>query len=441
MGKNHVRELALHLLTEWETGDRFINLVLEDERVAALSSKDRRFLTALLYGTVERLLTLDYYIEQLANRPLKNMAPHTRRVLRLGLYQLCFMDGVPDHAAVSETVALAGSRAERGFVNAIMRTAQRAPERLALPAGDVARRLSLTYSFPRSTVRHFLREYGEEMSEKILAAFNETQPLTLRVNTPRISRAALLTALREAGYAAEETVYSPVGIRLGESVDPTSLPGFAEGHFFVQDEASQIAVAALGACPGALVVDTCACPGGKSFGAAMDMGDRGTLYAFDLHESKLPLIEKGAARLGLSCVRPSVHDGENAKNELCNKADYVICDAPCSGLGVLGKKADLRYRGGERLESLPPLQQRILDAAAQYVRPGGALVYSTCTLNRAENEDVRAAFLASHPNFEAVPFSVGALEAPTGSCRLLPPVHQTDGFFIAKFKRKQDDAI
>lgn len=441
MGEVNTRKLALRLLTEWETGDKFINLVLEDARVRALPPLERRFLTALLYGTVERLLTLDYYIEKLANRPLKSMAPHTRRVLRLGLYQLCFMDGVPDHAAVSETVALAGSRAERGFVNAIMRGAQRAPERLLPPQGEVARRLSLTYSFPINTVRHFLQEYGEEMSERILASFNETQPLTLRVNTCRTNRAALLAALCDAGYPADATAFSPVGIRLRESVDPTVLPGFAEGHFYVQDEASQIAAAALGVQPGAVVVDTCACPGGKSFGLAIDMKDTGSLYALDLHESKLSLIEKGAARLGLTCIRAAVHNGENAKSELCGKADYVICDAPCSGLGVLGKKADLRYRGGERLESLPPLQQRILAAAAQYVRPGGTLVYSTCTLNRAENEDVRAQFLATHPSFSAMPFSVGDLKAPEGYCRLLPPVHQTDGFFIAKFKRKQDDAV
>ena len=278
--------------------------------------------------------------------------------------------------------------------------------------------------------------YGEEMSERILACFNETQPLTLRVNTCRTDRAALLSLLHEAGYEAEETVYSPVGIRMQASADPTALPGFAEGLFFVQDEASQLAVAALGAMTGATVIDTCACPGGKSFGAAMDMHNTGRLLSFDLHASKLPLIESGAARLGLTCIAAEEHDGEIAKTELYGKADYVICDAPCSGLGVLGKKADLRYRGAARLDLLPPLQDRILAAAATYVRPGGVLVYSTCTLNRAENEDVRERFLSTHPDFTAEPFAVSALSAPEGYCRLLPPVHHTDGFFIAKFKRK-----
>ena len=430
-----MRRLALRLLTEWETGDRFINLVMENEQAAALPPLERRFLTALLYGTVERLYTLDHYITVLTGRPLKHTAPHTRRVLRLGLYQLCFMDGVPDHAAVSETVSLAGSRAERGFVNAVMRRAQREPQLLLPPQGDTVRRLSLTYSFPPNVVRHFCRVYGEEMGERILASFIEAQPLTLRVNTCRITRAALLEKLQQAGFAAEETPYSPVGIRLRESADPTLLPGFAEGEFYVQDEASQIAVAALGALPGATVIDTCACPGGKSFGAAMDMHDSGRLYAFDLHESKIPLIEKGADRLGLSCIDASVHDGRIAKSELYGKADFVFCDAPCSGLGVLGKKADLRYRGEARLDSLPPLQGEILSAAASYVRAGGPLVYATCTLNPAENEDVRAGFLDQHPDFRACPFTVGSLMAEEGYCTLLPPVHGTDGFFIAKFKR------
>lgn len=441
MAAVNVRWLSLRLLGDWEREDKFINLILEDPQAAALPPAERRFLTALLYGTVERLITLDYYIERLAARPLKSMAPHTRRVLRLGLYQLFFMDGVPDHAAVSETVALAGSRAERGFVNAILRNARRMPERLAPPQGDAVQRLSVTYSFPPRLVRHFAAEYGEAMAESLLSSFNQTKPLTLRTNTCRISRATLLEKLAAAGYRAEETTYAPFGIRLAESVEPTALPGFAEGDFYVQDEASQIAVAALGACPGATVVDACACPGGKSFGAAMDMQNRGRLHALDIHESKLPLIESGAARLGLTCVTTAVHDGETAKNELCGKADHVICDAPCSGLGVLGKKADLRYRAADRLDSLPPLQGRILSAAAQYLCPGGTLVYSTCTLNRKENEAVCDAFLASHTEFALLPFSVGSFQAPMGYATLLPPVHGTDGFFIAKFIKKQDDRI
>ncbi len=439
MGETNVRALALRLLLSWESEDKFINLVLEDAEARRLPEEEKRFLTALLYGTVERRITLDYIITALAERPAQGLAPHTRCLLQLGLYQLLYMDGIPDFAAVNETVALAANRGERGFVNALLREAKRSPDRYALPdrAKDVATYLSLAYAFPRNLVRHLLREYGEETAEGMLSFFNRTQPLTLRVNTQKTTRSALLAMLREAGVEAEETVYAPNGIRLAASANPTALPGFEEGLFYVQDEASQIAVAALGATGAGLVIDTCACPGGKSFGAAMDIGAGGEVLSFDLHESKLPLITEGAARLSLSNIRAEVHNGEEPRADLLGKADRVLCDAPCSGIGVLGKKAALRHRAARRPD-LPDLQKRILFSAAKYVKKGGVLVYSTCTLNRAENEAVAEEFLAAHPQFAPTPFSVGGLNAEDGSITLLPPVHGTDGFFIAKFKYVQD---
>lgn len=437
MAEQNVRKIALRLLRRYEAEEQFVNLILADEAVRALSTEGRRFLTALLYGTVERLVTLDHVIASLAARGTDAMAPHTKNALRLGLYQLLYMDGVPDHAAVNETVALAGSRGERGFLNAMMRAAIRSPEKYAPPAreADPVRYLSLTYSFSEAVVRHFLSYLDVKETEALLSAFNETKPLTLRVNTEKTDRATLLAALRAAGYEATETPYAPCGIRLSASADPTVLPGFAEGLFYVQDEASQIAVAALDAQGAALAVDTCACPGGKTFGIALDMKNCGSVEAFDLHESKMSLIREGARRLGLSSVRASVHDGTLPLASLAGRADRVLCDAPCSGLGVLGKKADLRHRAACRTEELPPLQEKILAAAATYVRPGGTLMYSTCTLNPKENEGVARAFLAAHPDFCAVSFSVGELHAADGMLTLYPHVHGTDGFFVAKFER------
>ena len=245
MRETNVRALALRLLLSWESEDKFINLVLEDAEARLLPEEEKRFLTALLYGTVERRITLDYIITCLSGRPAQGLAPHTRGLLQLGLYQLLYMDGIPDFAAVNETVALAANRGERGFVNALLREAKRSPERYALPdrAKDVATYLSLAYAFPRNLVRHLLREYGEELCEGMLAFFNRTQPLTLRVNTKKTTRPALLALLREAGVKAEETGYAPNGIRLAASANPTALPGFAEGLFYIQDEASQIAAA------------------------------------------------------------------------------------------------------------------------------------------------------------------------------------------------------
>lgn len=441
-----VRKTALRLLITWETEERFINLSLSPGVTADLSEQERRFLTALLYGTVERALTLDYYIGKLAKREAASLSVHTRNLLRLGLYQLLYMDSVPAFAAVRETVALAAHAGERGFANAVLRAATRAPELLVAPPREknLLRHLSVAYSFPLATVRHLAAEYGREECEAMLRRYNEPAPLTLRVNTCRISRDALLDRLREAGVAAEATPYSSVGVRLSATADPTRLPGFHEGLFYVQDEASQVAVLAAEADrlpEGAVAVDTCACPGGKSFGLAMALGARGTVYSFDLHESKLSLITDGAARLGLSNIHAAVRDGRTPDPALRGAADCVLCDAPCSGLGVLGKKPDLRYRAVEEAAALPPLQEELLTAAATYVRPGGLLVYSTCTLNRAENSEVCARFRAAHPAYIPEDFCVGGLCSADGELTLLPHRHLTDGFFIARFRRAKESTV
>ena len=391
------------------------------------------------YGTVERLLTLDFWIARLTGKAADRLAPGTRALLRLGLYQLRFMDSVPDFAAIHETVALAAHEGERRFVNGVLRAAQREPARLTLPPveEDPTYALSVMYSFPTEIVALFLAQYGQKMTERLLAAFNETAPLTLRVNTKKTDREALLASLRKTGCRAEPTAFSPVGIRLFDTVDPTCLFGFADGLFYIQDEASQIAVAALGAEDAALAVDTCAAPGGKSFGMAVDM-EGGEVISLDLHASKLSLIASGAERLGLSDkITAREHDGTSPLASLLARADAVLCDAPCSGLGVLGKKADLRYRGGGRLSELPPLQKEILSSAAAYVKEGGALLYSTCTLHTAENEEVVRAFLAAHPDFSFEDFSVGSLSSHEGMLTLLPPIHGTDGFFVAKFRKNR----
>ena len=439
MAKDRVRGLAFRLLRAWEREDKYINLLLDSPMAAELTGEERRFLTALLYGTVERLLTLDFWILRLTGKTPDRLAPGTRALLRLGLYQLRFMDSVPDFAAIHETVALSAHEGERRFVNGVLRAAQRDPARLAFPAmeEDPVYALSITYSFPRTILELLLAQYGQEMTERLLAAFNETAPLTLRVNTKKIDRQSLLARLCEAGHRAEPTAFSPVGVRLLDTVDPTCLVGFDEGLFYIQDEASQIAVAALGAENASLAVDTCAAPGGKSFGMAIDM-QAGKVISLDLHASKLSLIASGAARLGLSDkITVGEHNGEVSLSSLVGRADAVLCDAPCSGLGVLGKKADLRYRAGDRLAELPPLQERILSSATAYVKEGGVLLYSTCTLHTAENEDVCRAFLQTHPDFSAEEFSVGTLTSRDGMLTLLPPLHGTDGFFMAKFRKKQ----
>ncbi len=432
--ENNPRRAVLSLLLSGEEKGGYANLALTEQKLAAYEGRDRGFITALFYGVIERRLTLDYYIGLLSKRSVESLTPSVHTLLRMGLYQLLFMEISP-HASVNESVSLAGSAAERGFVNAVLRAAVK--EKAALcpppPERDLVRHLSIAHSIPRPLVRRFLSLFGEEGCSALLRAFNTRPPLTLRVNTLKITKEELLSRLLAAGYTAECDPLSPVGLRVIGSAVPTALPGFSEGHFFVQDTASQLATLALSPTAGSRLLDACACPGGKSFGAALLMGDHGRIDAFDIHESKLSLITSGAARLGLSSLSVGVHD---AATPFTEKYDAVICDVPCSGLGVIAKKPDLRYRSDTGIDALPPLQASILRSAAAAVNPGGALLYSTCTLLPGENQEVFLNFLSENPDFTAEDFSVGPLHSEGGMLTLFPNIHGTDGFFMAKMRRK-----
>ncbi len=428
-----VRAAVHALLLRQEEGGGYANLMPRD---LPDDPRDRALLTTLFYGTVERRLSLDYYIGLLASRSAASLTPHTRALLRLGLYQLMFTDRIPAHAAVSETVALARDPGERGLVNAVLRAAAAHPERLTPPPAEreLVRHLSVKESMPRWIVKHFLAAYGEEEGAALLKALNRRPPLCLRVNTLRCEREALLARLREEGYEAEPDPLSAVGIRVAGAVLPAALPGYDEGLFYVQDTASQLAVEALDPRAGECLVDLCAAPGGKSFGAAMRMQGRGQILSFELHESKLSLIRDGAARLGVTLAAEAA-DSRAVKEALLGRADRVICDVPCSGLGVIAKKPDLRYREEAGARALPPLQRELLEVGARYLKPGGVLLYSTCTLAARENEDVVRAFLREREGYLAEDFTVGGLASQEGMLTLLPHRHGTDGFFIAKMRR------
>ena len=426
----NVRKSALSLLLAEEEKDGFANLLLSDA-VLARAGEDAPLLTALFYGTVERRLTLDYAIGTLAAREPSGLSPHTRNLLRLGLYQIYFMR-VPAHAAVDETVSLGESRGERALLNAVLRRASVTPLPLP-PEGRRARYLSVKHSFPLATVRHFISLYGEEETEALLSAFNRVSPLTVTANGKKTTREGLLSLFAREGIAAERTAYAAHSLRLAASAAPEGLPGFAEGLFLVQDEASALAAEALGACEGDRIVDVCAAPGGKILCAAASVAGKGEFFAFDLHESKLSLIRESATRLGIP-VSVAACDATVGEASLFGTADRVICDVPCSGLGVLGKKPDLRMR--ERREDLAPLGRTILKTSAKYVKRGGVLLYSTCTLSPDENEENVRAFLSECDAFSPVDFSFGGgLASTEGMLTLLPHRHGTDGFFMAKLKR------
>ncbi len=433
----NVRKLALDTINKCESSGGYSNLALDATiKKFNISGDDRSLFTVLVYGTIEHKLTLDYYIGQLSSLTDSKIEPVTRNILRLGLYQIIFMR-VATHAAVNETVALAPQKS-RGFVNAILRNYLRKKDSIKLPERQdgEALALSVKFSYPADTCERLCSVFGYEETEKLLSAFDSPPPLTLRVNTLKISRDEFLKRLENNGISAEATRFAPFGVKLRQNISYTELDALAGGLFFVQDEASQIAIAALEPSAGELLMDICACPGSKSFGAAISMQNNGTLLAYDLSKSKLPLIKSGAERLGIDIIRSEVHDGRVLIEELCGKADRIICDVPCSGFGVFAKKPDIRYKDLKAVEALPDIQLDILRTASKYLKAGGVLLYSTCTILPEENEKNVLRFLAEHPEFELVPFNIGELECENGYITLLPHIHHTDGFFMAKLRRK-----
>ena len=433
----NMRQIALRILDEYEAGGKYINLALSSHVTDGLKSEEKAALTALLYTTVERKLTYDYYICALAGRSEDSIEPHTKNILRLGFCQLLDMTSVPDFAAVNETVKLARGKGERAFVNGILRTAARNKDSLPMPDENkkYTRFLSVKYSFPLPLVKHFDSLFGREDTEKLLNFYNTEKYTDISVNGLKITPDEYLELLKKTNTYAEKCTFLPSSIRISASVNPERLPGFDKGLFFVQDRASAIASAVLDVREGEIMVDSCAAPGGKSFSAAILSSDKAQIHSFDLHESKLSLIGGGADRLGIKSISVCARDALTPDESLIGKADKVACDVPCSGLGVLGKKPDLRYKDMDALTLLPPLQLDILKASCKYLKVGGVLVYSTCTLNPAENEEIVGAFLKENTDFEAVPFTLGELSAPEGMLTLLPHLHATDGFFVAKIKK------
>ncbi len=386
------RRLAFESLKKCEADGKYSNLEVTSRLCKNdLDPRDRGLYTALVYGVIEKKITLDTLLFALSDR--KTLDKDTLTALRLGLYQILFMDRIPDHAAINESVSLVRNTSRAPFVNAVLRRAVREkesfPERLSA-AGE-----SAVYSFPEWIIELWREGYGEEKKTALLEAFSKKPPVTLRVNTLKITPDALLEKLPSAEkhpFADDILVLREGGVE--------ELYGYNEGLFFVQGTSSRMAVKALGLVGGERVDDTCACPGGKSFTAAIDMGNKGEIFSFDLHRNKLSLIEKGAKRLGLDIISADELSAYFPKEELIGTADAVICDVPCSGLGIVAKKPDIKYKEREEIERLPEIQKKILEKSVLYLKKGGRLLYSTCTLNPHENEMVTDAFLKENEGYK-----------------------------------------
>lgn len=411
---------------------------------AQLTGRDAALAARLAYGTLQNRSMCDFYLSKYSKIRLSKVAPRVLDVLRMTVYQLTMLDRIPAHAAVGEGINLIRKycRADPrtvGFANGVLRAIARDAEAGKLPRLDCPDKESyyaLRYSHPEWFIRCMSEQFGQKEAERIAAANNEVVPLSVRVNRLKITRDAAAERLAADGFAVtpHETMDN---ILLCGGGDIAAHPLFQEGAITVQDAASAACVDVLNPQPGAKTLDCCAAPGGKTFYMAERMENTGEVVSCDIYEHKLETIRAGAVRLGLTNIHTRLADGRVRQGDLAGWADYVLCDAPCSGLGILRKKPEIRFKTDEELAGLPAIQAAILENCCGYVKPGGALVYSTCTVLRRENEDVVRGFLERHPEFALEPFTHPVCGETEGMITLLPHRHQTDGFFIAKLRRTQ----
>lgn len=388
-----------------------------------LDARDSAFASALFYGTLERLLTIDHILKKYSSKPLEELSQTVLQVLRMGVYQLLYMDGVDDYAAVNESVNLAkamGHEKAAGFVNGVLRSFLRDEKKIPpLIGGGRADALAVEYSCPAWLISTWLESYGEAATLRMLVGSLGKPPVYLRANTRKNSADMLVETLTAQGIdcMADSEVAGCV-VATGR-VAVERLDAFHDGLFHVQDKASQLCAAALGAVAGERVLDICAAPGGKTFTIAEGMDDRGEVIARDLHKKRAGLVEQGARRLGLSIVSAAAGDA-GVFDETLGLFDRILCDVPCSGFGIIRRKPEIKYKTPESVQNLPQIQYKILQTATQYLKVGGTLVYSTCTLIPAENERVIERFLAENPRF-----SLLSQKTYTGEDI------DTDGFFVA----------
>ena len=431
------RETALNVLIACRREDGWSNGVLKETlQRDGLDRREAALATRLCYGILQNRITLDFYLKQLLTGKIKDLHPALRDILHLGLYQLYMMDKIPESAAVNESVTLAKKycrkqRNASGLVNAVLRNAVRRKEELKKP-----KTLEQRYSHPQKLIDLLGKSLGKEKLEPMLRANNEIPPTVVQVNTLKITTEELLEKLKEEGAEAQKHPWLENCLVLSATGNLERSPAFREGLYYVQDAAAKLSVLCAQLPQNARVLDCCSAPGGKSFAAAME--GAGEIISCDIYPHKAELIKNGAARLGIKNLTAMVQSGTDYNPQWEKTMDAVIADVPCSGYGIIRKKPDIRYKDPNKMKDLPELQKAILENQARYVKPGGLLLYSTCTLLREENEDVVTAFLSNHPEFslEKLPLPAVFPENTTGMLTLIPGEYDTDGFFISRLRRK-----
>lgn len=433
------REAALTALERCRRGGSWPDAVLDGIiKRDGLDRRDAALATRLCYGVLQNAILCDFCIDSYSNIKTKKLEPKVLDIMRLSVYQILFMDKIPPEVSVNEGVSLSkklGYSRSSGMVNAILRRVSDNRDALmSVPGKQGEEYLSIRYSHPLWLVGELAAAFGYDGTQRFLEACNSETPITCQVNTLRASAAALAEKLGARPHPWLENA-----LLLDNMSALKDSGALEEGLVYIQDAAAKLAVMAAGPREGMKILDGCAAPGGKSFSAAILAGGKAEITACDLHEKKLGRIISGAKRLGISGIKTVVMDAREPDNGFIDRFDLVIADVPCSGLGVIRKKPDIRYRPQTELSGLPEIQGAILDGLSRCVKPGGTLLYATCTIRKRENEDVVRAFLSRSDTFFAEGFELPepAGKAGGGMMTLLPHIHGTDGFFICRLRRRQ----
>lgn len=449
MKSDRAREAALKILYEINENGAYSNIALNKYFSSEeLRDIDRSFVTEMVYGAVKWKLTLDRVIAAYSNLKIEKLSPWILNILRLGAYQILYMSRVPESAACNESVNLAGRyghKGSMGFVNAVLRNIARNGPGMVIPSkeDDPAGYLNVRYSYPKWLAEKFISLFGAAFAEELLDAGNGTPELTIRTNTLRVKPEELIKLLGGEGVEAEAGRYAGEAVRIKSSVSVSRLEAFKNGLFQVQDESSMLPARVLAPEPGDMVFDACSAPGGKATHIAQLMKNMGIIIAGDVHEHKLKLIEDAASRLGIDIIKTELHDAGVPDRQYERAFDRVLLDAPCTGLGIVRRKPDIKWaRETKDIVSITALQKKLIHTVSERVKPGGILVYSTCTVLPEENEDIIRDFLNVTEDFEQddiSPFLPDGLAVYAKGCmlQLYPNRDGVDGFFIARLRRKR----
>ncbi|NLV89069.1 MAG: 16S rRNA (cytosine(967)-C(5))-methyltransferase RsmB [Tissierellia bacterium] len=446
--KESARELAFKILYDIFSNQAFSNISIKKHLNKGIEPKEENLIREIVYGVLENDLYINYIISKASKTPLKKIHPKILIILKMGIYQLLFMDRIPSRAAVNESVELAkihGHKGTVGFVNGILRNIDRNNNKfLEIREKDKSNYISIKFSHPKWLVDRWINEFGDEFTEKLCRANNSYSKLNIRVNSLKTSKKELKNKLEKYGFNISDGKYSDDILIIDNPVRLTETEEYKLGYFIIQDESSALVGQIMDPKEGSTVLDLCSAPGGKSTHIGQLMKNKGRVLSMDFYEHKIKLIEENARRLGVDIVETFVGDATKFNESLVNIADYVLVDAPCSGFGLIRRKPEIKWnRKEEDIEELVKIQRSILNNAKEYLKVGGILVYSTCTIEKEENIKMVNQFIEENNNFRLVNFEnlVDGLEKEEslkqGFIQLYPHIHNTDGFFIAKMMKER----